>query len=194
MTTNVILSSHHHPGAEMEINISHRTRQEILGTPDLGHPDLFNCAVAEVMQLMKTVSTRIQSSERCGATDADKLLTRRIWRESSGPPCNLWSSKRRIRSSWIIWSLQVGIALKEWAVFNVLMIPLTKNISRTVLLETSIMCKVLNKLYDIREWMYLCLLVQNYVDNNNNHNTLEYRPFCNRTSIFSYFDLFELYL
>ncbi|OAY86029.1 Regulator of G-protein signaling 1, partial [Ananas comosus] len=41
-------------GAEMEINISHRTRQEILGTPDLAHPDLFNCAVAEVMQLMKT--------------------------------------------------------------------------------------------------------------------------------------------
>ncbi|XP_008796039.2 regulator of G-protein signaling 1 isoform X2 [Phoenix dactylifera] len=40
-------------GAEMEINISHRTRQEILGTLDLAHPDLFNHAVNEMMQLMK---------------------------------------------------------------------------------------------------------------------------------------------
>ncbi|XP_072957952.1 regulator of G-protein signaling 1 isoform X1 [Typha angustifolia] len=41
-------------GAEMELNISHRTRQDILGTLDLSHTDLFNHAMYEVMQLMKT--------------------------------------------------------------------------------------------------------------------------------------------
>nr|XP_034581347.1 regulator of G-protein signaling 1 isoform X2 [Setaria viridis] len=40
-------------GAEMEINISHRTRQEILGTPDLTHPNLFDSAVSEILQLIK---------------------------------------------------------------------------------------------------------------------------------------------
>ncbi|CAN6362872.1 unnamed protein product [Urochloa humidicola] len=40
-------------GAEMEINISHRTRQEILGTLDLTHPNLFNSAVGEILQLIK---------------------------------------------------------------------------------------------------------------------------------------------
>lgn len=39
----------------MEVNISHRTRQEILGSLDLAHPDLFNKAVNELMQLMTTV-------------------------------------------------------------------------------------------------------------------------------------------
>ncbi|XP_058093840.1 regulator of G-protein signaling 1 isoform X2 [Magnolia sinica] len=41
-------------GAEMEVNISHRTRQEILGTLDLAHPILFDHAISELMQLMKT--------------------------------------------------------------------------------------------------------------------------------------------
>ncbi|KAH7570404.1 hypothetical protein JRO89_XS05G0101700 [Xanthoceras sorbifolium] len=40
-------------GASMEVNISHRTRQEILTTPDLAHPDLFNNAINELMQLLK---------------------------------------------------------------------------------------------------------------------------------------------
>ncbi|XP_062197595.1 regulator of G-protein signaling 1 isoform X3 [Phragmites australis] len=40
-------------GAEMEINISHRTHQEILGTSDLTHPNLFDNAVAEILQLIK---------------------------------------------------------------------------------------------------------------------------------------------
>lgn len=39
----------------MEINISHKTRQEILGTLDLALPNLFNHAVNEMMQLMKMV-------------------------------------------------------------------------------------------------------------------------------------------
>ncbi|PWA65361.1 G-protein coupled receptor [Artemisia annua] len=39
-------------GAPMEVNISHRTRQEILTTLDLAHPDLFKNAVNELLQLM----------------------------------------------------------------------------------------------------------------------------------------------
>ncbi|KAJ6689122.1 hypothetical protein OIU85_005521 [Salix viminalis] len=41
-------------GAAMEVNISYRTRQEILTTTNLAHPDLFNNALNELMQLMKT--------------------------------------------------------------------------------------------------------------------------------------------
>lgn len=41
-------------GASMEVNISYRTRQEILTTTNLAHPDLFNNALNELMQLMKT--------------------------------------------------------------------------------------------------------------------------------------------
>ncbi|XVF43829.1 hypothetical protein PTKIN_Ptkin02bG0071600 [Pterospermum kingtungense] len=41
-------------GAAMEINISHRIRQEIFATTDLTHPDLFTNALNELMQLMKT--------------------------------------------------------------------------------------------------------------------------------------------
>lgn len=40
-------------GATMEINISYRSRQEILSTPDLTHPDLFKVALNELVQLMK---------------------------------------------------------------------------------------------------------------------------------------------
>ncbi|XWS34665.1 hypothetical protein CRYUN_Cryun21dG0057100 [Craigia yunnanensis] len=40
-------------GAVMEVNISHRVRQEILTTSDLTHPDLFTNALNELMQLMK---------------------------------------------------------------------------------------------------------------------------------------------
>ncbi|KAJ4974773.1 hypothetical protein NE237_007947 [Protea cynaroides] len=40
-------------GVEMEVNISHRIRQEILGTSDLAHPDLFTGAINELVQLMK---------------------------------------------------------------------------------------------------------------------------------------------
>ncbi|KAI7749259.1 hypothetical protein M8C21_030903 [Ambrosia artemisiifolia] len=39
-------------GSPMEVNISHRTRQEILTTPDLAHPDLFKNAVNELLQLI----------------------------------------------------------------------------------------------------------------------------------------------
>ncbi|KAK2972196.1 hypothetical protein RJ640_030741 [Escallonia rubra] len=41
-------------GATMEVNISHRSRQEILSTLDLAHPDLFKNALNELMRLMKT--------------------------------------------------------------------------------------------------------------------------------------------
>ncbi|XP_057496251.1 regulator of G-protein signaling 1-like isoform X1 [Actinidia eriantha] len=40
-------------GATMEVNISHRSRQEILTTPDLAHPDLLKNALNELVQLMK---------------------------------------------------------------------------------------------------------------------------------------------
>ncbi|CAF2042290.1 unnamed protein product [Brassica napus] len=40
-------------GAEMEVNVSHKTRQEILTTQDLTHLDLFKNALNEVMQLIK---------------------------------------------------------------------------------------------------------------------------------------------
>ncbi|KAA8529684.1 hypothetical protein F0562_034216 [Nyssa sinensis] len=40
-------------GATMEVNISHRSRQEILTTLDLAHPDLFKNALNELVQLMK---------------------------------------------------------------------------------------------------------------------------------------------
>lgn len=39
----------------MEVNISHRIRQEILNTNDLSHTDLFKNALGELMQLMKLV-------------------------------------------------------------------------------------------------------------------------------------------
>lgn len=39
----------------MEVNIAHRTRQEILDTSDLAHPDLFNAAMGELLLLMKMV-------------------------------------------------------------------------------------------------------------------------------------------
>ncbi|KHG06765.1 Serine/threonine-protein kinase PLK4 [Gossypium arboreum] len=42
-----------HSGAAMEVNISHRIRQEILATTDLTHPDLFTNALHELTQLMK---------------------------------------------------------------------------------------------------------------------------------------------
>ncbi|PIN26393.1 hypothetical protein CDL12_00852 [Handroanthus impetiginosus] len=41
------------PGATMEVNISHRCRQEILYTQDLAHPDLFKNALNELIHLMK---------------------------------------------------------------------------------------------------------------------------------------------
>lgn len=41
-------------GAPMEVNISHRTRQQILTSTDLAHPDLFKTALKELLQLMKT--------------------------------------------------------------------------------------------------------------------------------------------
>lgn len=42
-------------GASMEVNISHRSRQEILTTVDLAHPDLFRNALGEIVQLLKMV-------------------------------------------------------------------------------------------------------------------------------------------
>ncbi|KAK9675475.1 hypothetical protein RND81_11G009400 [Saponaria officinalis] len=42
------------PGAPMEVNISHRCREQILNTLDLAHPDLFKTALIELLHLMKT--------------------------------------------------------------------------------------------------------------------------------------------
>ncbi|CAO2829396.1 unnamed protein product [Amaranthus hypochondriacus] len=41
-------------GAPMEVNISHRTRQQILNSADLAHPNLFKIAIYELLQLIKT--------------------------------------------------------------------------------------------------------------------------------------------
>ncbi|KAM2334098.1 hypothetical protein ACFXTH_011692 [Malus domestica] len=41
-------------GAAMEVNISHRSRQAILTTSNLAQPNLFNDALNELIQLMKT--------------------------------------------------------------------------------------------------------------------------------------------
>ncbi|KAL5552704.1 hypothetical protein UlMin_040105 [Ulmus minor] len=41
-------------GAVMEVNISHRSRQEILATSNLAEPHLFSSALNELIQLMKT--------------------------------------------------------------------------------------------------------------------------------------------
>lgn len=56
----IIINMHHtkmmYVGASMEVNISHRSRQDILTTTDLAHPDLFRNALNEIIQLMKMVS------------------------------------------------------------------------------------------------------------------------------------------
>ncbi|CAJ1853349.1 unnamed protein product [Sphenostylis stenocarpa] len=41
-------------GAAMEVNISHRSKQEILSTSNLAHPNLFQNALNEIIQLMRT--------------------------------------------------------------------------------------------------------------------------------------------
>ena len=43
----------------MEVNISHRCRQEILTTSDLADPNLFNNALNELIQLIKMVNISI---------------------------------------------------------------------------------------------------------------------------------------
>ena len=42
-------------GSDMEVNISHGTREGILSTTDLAHSNVFNCAISELLQLMKMV-------------------------------------------------------------------------------------------------------------------------------------------
>ncbi|GFP88332.1 regulator of G-protein signaling 1 [Phtheirospermum japonicum] len=48
-----IIDNYITPGATMEVNISHRCRQEILSTLDLAHPNLFKNSLNELIQLMK---------------------------------------------------------------------------------------------------------------------------------------------
>lgn len=52
-----------HTGATMEVNISHRSRQEILTTSNLADPDLFRNALNELIQLMKTVGNLLAPLE-----------------------------------------------------------------------------------------------------------------------------------
>ncbi|XP_052622630.1 regulator of G-protein signaling 1 isoform X2 [Lactuca sativa] len=47
-----IIEKYINTGANMEVNISHRTRQEILTTLDIAHPDLFKNALNELLQLI----------------------------------------------------------------------------------------------------------------------------------------------
>lgn len=48
-----IIDKYINPGATMEVNISHRCRQEILCTLDLSDPNLFKNALNELVHLMK---------------------------------------------------------------------------------------------------------------------------------------------
>jgi hypothetical protein len=48
-----IIERYINPGASMEVNISHRSRQDILTTLDLSQPGLFNNTLNELMHLMK---------------------------------------------------------------------------------------------------------------------------------------------
>ncbi|GAV75599.1 RGS domain-containing protein [Cephalotus follicularis] len=48
-----IIQKYINAGGAMEVNISHRARQEILNTDNLAHPDLFKNAVNELLHLMK---------------------------------------------------------------------------------------------------------------------------------------------
>lgn len=47
----------------MEVNISHRSRQEILTTSNLADPDLFRNALNELIQLMKMVGNLLAPFE-----------------------------------------------------------------------------------------------------------------------------------
>ncbi|XXG88978.1 hypothetical protein AAC387_Pa12g1091 [Persea americana] len=48
-----IIEKYIQSGSDTEVNISHRTREGILSTTDLAHSNLFNCAISELLQLMK---------------------------------------------------------------------------------------------------------------------------------------------
>jgi len=52
----ILLLEYNFTGAAMEVNISHRSKQEILSTSNLARLDLFQNALNEIIQLMRTVS------------------------------------------------------------------------------------------------------------------------------------------
>ncbi|KAL1289892.1 hypothetical protein AAHE18_20G090700 [Arachis hypogaea] len=58
-------------GAAMEVNISHRSRQEILTTSNLARADLFSNALNEIMQLMKTFQE--ESNTRANGHDPEQM-------------------------------------------------------------------------------------------------------------------------
>ncbi|KAI9125727.1 hypothetical protein K1719_003145 [Acacia pycnantha] len=58
-------------GASMEVNISHRNRQEILMTSDLARPDLFHNALNEIMQMMKTF--REEANKRSDSYEIEQI-------------------------------------------------------------------------------------------------------------------------
>lgn len=64
----------------MEVNISHKTRQEILNTLDIAHTDLFNHAINEIIHLMKTVKYYLLSFPlNVFFVFSHHLLIRRTW-------------------------------------------------------------------------------------------------------------------
>lgn len=119
----------------MEVNISHRSRQEILNTADLAHPTLFSNALNELMQLMKMVcyfpqvNAILLVSFSCIMSEY-AFLPSRIWQKITGHPCTSWSSKKTPvwdpmamgQSRW-----RAGTSLLGWVLYMVLMIPFTKN-------------------------------------------------------------------
>ena len=79
----------------MEVNISHRSRQEILTTADLAHSDLFNNALNELLQLMKMVGDFLGLCSFTGfiwisITSEYVFLFphSRTWQKITGHPCS----------------------------------------------------------------------------------------------------------
>lgn len=146
-------------GSVMEVNISHRCRQEILTTPNLSHPHLFDNALNELLRLMKMVCTLLPFCVLSGRAVHDHFLGPeflslyysssfdkifyglwRIWREIIGHRCSSWSSKRKQSRERMVmsWSkCQVGISPRDLVPSMALTTPFTTIISQRALTATS---------------------------------------------------------
>lgn len=146
-------------GSIMEVNISHRCKQEILTTPNLVHPHLFDNALNELLQLMKMVCTLLPFCILSGRTVHDHSLGPeflssyysssfnkifyglcRIWREIIGHRCSSWSSKRKQARERMVMSwrnCQGAISPRGLVPSMALTIPFTTLISQRALTTTT---------------------------------------------------------
>nr|XP_027096920.1 regulator of G-protein signaling 1-like [Coffea arabica] len=83
-------------GATMEVNISHRSRQEILATLDLAQPTLFQNAVNELMLLMKMNLAKDYWSSTSFLKLREQVAMRTVSRESE--QVNGWNFSPRLSS------------------------------------------------------------------------------------------------